>query len=135
MNSALPAVGRHCSQDRRSSTPSAQGARRHAGGRRGLSATVRSRGGSRSGVPVAGAPGRQVTGAGDEGRTGETQLELEGREAGSDRRRSSRGERESGGDQGIPGAMSGASSRRRWALQMPATVVRSVRASATARGR
>ena len=135
MNSALPAVGRHCSRDRRSPVPPAQGARRHAGGRRGLSATVRSRGGCWSSIPVAGGPGRQVTGAGDEGRTGEAQLEQEGRRSDPDRRRSIRGGRGCQGGKRLPVWAAEVSSRPRRILQLPEVGVRSVRASSAARGR
>ena len=59
--------------------------------------TVRSSGRRRSGVPAAGAPGRQAAGAGEEDLAGETPLEQEGRRAGSDWRRSIRGGRGSQG--------------------------------------
>ena len=127
--------GWHCSSDHRSSAPPAQGARGRAGGRRRLSATVRSSGDRRGGVPLAGASGRQVAGAGDEELTGEMQLEQEGRRAGSGQRKSFRG---GGGSQGckeLPVWAAEASSRPKWVPQLPAVTVRSVQVSSAARER
>ena len=128
-------MGRYCSRDHRRSAPPAQGARGRTGRRRGLPATVRSSGECRSDVPVAGASGRQVAGAGDEGLTGETQSEQEGRRAGSGRRKSFRGGRGSQGCMELPVWAAEVSSRPRWILQLPEVTVRSVRASSAARGR
>ena len=135
MNSALPAVGRHCSRDRRRPVPPAQEGCEGADRRRVLTATVRSSGDHLGTVRLAGASGEQEAGAGEEAASGELQAELEGRRTGSGRRESRRRRRESGGGKRLPVWAAEVSSRPRRILQLPEVGVRSVRASSAARGR
>ena len=95
--------------------------------RRTTSAIVQSSGDRLETAPLAGASGDQETGAGEEEKTGELQMELEGSESGSDRRRSSRRRRESGGGREVPAVASGECSRPRQGRSRPAVLVRSLR--------
>ena len=115
------------------SPPPAQGSWGSAGRRRLLLPSVRSSGDRRGGVLLAGTPGRQAAGAGEDRSVGESRAELEGSETTSGWRKSSGGGRGSQGYKNLPLSASESASRPQWPRRSSAEVVWALQRSSMAR--